>query len=468
MRVVHAMMLLVIFVLATACSEPGDSFNIISTDPRIGDVSGDRAARDPSGSMVTDIVVLVVDTLRADAFGCGTDADMPFTEAFFAEHGTCFARASSSAPWTTPGTVGVLSGTHPSTNRVFEYIGTSNVLSEDIWLAGELLKGYGFKSGQASANPMAWQQAGIESRFDEAANLPLPSSDDLQQENDRTILEGYADLRTKLGHKAVIHLQPMSPHSQWCPTEANTWVTAEDGKAYDICHLDPSTSDSFREAVLSGDQMLLEAVKSLYREEVSLLDIELASFLSSLDLTRTVVVFTADHGDQFMEHGRFEHGNSVFREEVRVPLAMAGPRIPKGTSVTDIPVSTVDILPTIFTVLGAELDPQFEGRSLLRLAKGTDPNGMLGRAYCENPAGNEQIHWMDQGITVSLPEGGIYTLIRKGDDGTTYLYDEVADPEQEINLAGDPSIQWIYDLLLPMLPTDFGPVQPWDEWMGAF
>ena len=79
----------------------------------------------------------------------------------------------------------------------------------------------------------------------------------------------------------------------------------------------------------------------------------LASFLAGPERReRTLVILSADHGEAFNEHGFFRHGQSVYEEEIHVPLIVWGPGVVPGRR--RVPVSHVDVLPTVLGMLGIE------------------------------------------------------------------------------------------------------------------
>jgi arylsulfatase A-like enzyme len=107
-------------------------------------------------------------------------------------------------------------------------------------------------------------------------------------------------------------------------------------------------------------------LEGLYDAEVASLDGELRKTFAALKrqglLDDAIVVFTADHGEEFHEHGHFGHGQALFEEGVRVPLIFVGPGIAAGR--VDENVSLVDVAPTLLDLLGLQPQPSFEGRSL--------------------------------------------------------------------------------------------------------
>jgi len=77
-----------------------------------------------------------------------------------------------------------------------------------------------------------------------------------------------------------------------------------------------------------------------------------------------VVIITADHGEEFKEHGRMAHGHALYNESIRVPLIIVGPGITAGKRIDDN-VSLIDVAPTILDLAGLPSQSTFEGSSLL-------------------------------------------------------------------------------------------------------
>ncbi|MEB2310665.1 MAG: sulfatase-like hydrolase/transferase [Sorangiineae bacterium] len=103
------------------------------------------------------------------------------------------------------------------------------------------------------------------------------------------------------------------------------------------------------------------------------IDERLTRFLSGLP-PESIVVLTADHGEAFGEHGAYNHGATLFQEEVRVPLVLCAPaRYGLGAPrVVDAPVGLVDVLPTLTELLGIAVDYPLHGQSLVPyLRRGT-------------------------------------------------------------------------------------------------
>jgi arylsulfatase A-like enzyme len=133
-----------------------------------------------------------------------------------------------------------------------------------------------------------------------------------------------------------------------------------------------------------------------------------------------VIVLTADHGEEFGDHGGRYHGTTVYEEQVRVPLVIVGPRVRRGVRVQAV-VQTIDLLPTTLSALGIPRPARVRGRDLGPLLTG--------------PAAT------DGGF--AFVEAGDYALVASGNDrlvcqrraAACALYRLDADPAERNDLA---------------------------------
>jgi hypothetical protein len=132
------------------------------------------------------------------------------------------------------------------------------------------------------------------------------------------------------------------------------------------------------------------------------------------------VVFFADHGEEFFDHGDLEHGHSLYDELIRIPLAFWGPGVQAGR--VSEPVSQLDIAPTILELLGFASGTT-DGVSLMPYLKGERPSlGERPRAFGRPLYGEES--W---GSVV----GSSKYMTRKGKE---WIFDLASDPKEENNL----------------------------------
>lgn len=163
----------------------------------------------------------------------------------------------------------------------------------------------------------------------------------------------------------------------------------------------------------------------------------LAAAIHSLGLTEnTILIFTSDHGELFGAHGR-RAKNIFYEEAVRVPFMIRWPGILAQGESRDICVNTVDILPTLLSLMGLSIPAQVEGSDLslfLRDGNKTTEDGCL--MMCTGPTaifgnGCEWRAYRTKRYT--------YAIFRQ--DGQELLFDNIADPYQMHNLADDPACE---------------------------
>jgi arylsulfatase A-like enzyme len=177
---------------------------------------------------------------------------------------------------------------------------------------------------------------------------------------------------------------------------------------------------------------------------LSYIDDSFATIVADLEargmLDDTLIVITADHGEQFGENDLTEHGNSLYRASIHVPLSFTLPqRVPAGVRV-GAPVSLRDLAATVVDVLGVSPSP-FPGHSLAPLWS-EDPEARVvpeTSVLTEISKGiNTPPHVpVTKGDMKSLVEGDLHFILNG--DGTGELYDMRADPREEHDLADTPA-----------------------------
>jgi arylsulfatase A-like enzyme len=159
-------------------------------------------------------------------------------------------------------------------------------------------------------------------------------------------------------------------------------------------------------------------------------------------LDRTLVIVTADHGEGLGEHDLFDHGESLYRTEVRVPLLVVLPERSQHQGVVRETVSLRDLSATITDLVGLGPGSPFPGRSLAGLWRDTSPEaasdsgvGAISELAASNPANpNQGRSPASRGPLVSLASGD-FVYIRNEGDGSEELFDERDDPRELTNRA---------------------------------
>jgi arylsulfatase len=314
-----------------------------------------------------DIVLITVDTLRADrlglyGYGRGTT---PQLDRWFAD-GVVHERAYATAASTSPSVVSLLTGLYPSEHRVRLLY---QLVPDDVRLVTDWLPA-SYQTAAVVSNVVLTEAAlGIARRFDHYDAVVD------EKESGRDVHERRAERTTDaavawVGEQAdparplflwVHYIDPHGPYRAPDPWHGRMRhrgsVPVEPERILAYMRL-PGVADA------------LDYVDR-YDEEVAYVDASVDRLLRALEarrgLDRTLVAFTADHGETMAERRLwFRHGWHVFDEIVRVPLLLRGPGVEKGRSA--IPVSGVDVVPTLLRHAGVPLPAGWSDVDLRRVA----------------------------------------------------------------------------------------------------
>lgn len=336
-----------------------------------------------------NVVILVVDTLRADRltpYGYPRETS-PAIARWLAQPGTVFDRAYAPAPWTLPSMVGLMTGRSPGAlNR-----GTAGsfALPEDVPVLAERLSELGYATAGLYANPTLHEGNGFARGFD-VFYTPPPEVASLRLHGDTLLDRAVPWLRERQDR---LHEQPfflyvhfLDPHDPYVNpvNDERGWPwLSESGEGESAGTLTgESVHGLYTGAVsLRPSPEAAEAdvawLSALYDGEVAYADRCVGELLEVLEpevLANTLVVLTADHGEEVYDHGGWKHGETLYQEQIRVPLVLrwdAGP-VPAGARISE-PVSLLDLLPTVLAAVGAEVPAETEGIDLLPPLTGEDP-----------------------------------------------------------------------------------------------
>jgi arylsulfatase A-like enzyme len=184
--------------------------------------------------------------------------------------------------------------------------------------------------------------------------------------------------------------------------------------------------------------------RDIYDAGIAYLDSQLGDLFRELDrrglLNNTLIIVAADHGNEFAEHGLVEHGNSLYRLSVEVPLVLSFPgHVPEGRRVAE-PVSLRNLAATVIDLLPPGQQARFPGRSLARFwtGAGETPDTIIATVEQDNTA--PAWYPISQGDLESVAYGG-FRYIRNEGTGIEELYDFEHDVLERWDLAGTDSGQ---------------------------
>jgi len=316
-----------------------------------------------SPSARDSILLVVVDTLRADIADGGMDGEAsPMPElARIAEGGVRYTQAVSPAPWTLPATASLLSGWNPHRHRFGESVSAWEVTTGDpaaLYLGGAM-RDAGYLTAAFVHNPYLRPYFGFGTGFYTMRPYHGRALDGV------ALALGW--LSDHSGDPSFTLLHLMDPH--W-PFDAPPGFGAERQPCW--------RCDTLLAAQYSGATPEDKAeLRRRYSAEVRFTDAMLGRFYDALSqagaLDHTWLIITADHGEEFWEHGGFLHGHSLYDELLRVPLVVVPPRADtnarRGVRI-ETQVRLEDVAATMLEIAGIDPGRAKDGTSLLALPDG--------------------------------------------------------------------------------------------------
>jgi len=423
----------------------------LAEDPGVNLFWGQPAVYYPRERRHRNVLLIGVDTLRMDAaspFGGRGDLTPNLQE--FSRTATSFPRTWSQCPWTLPSFSSMLTGRLPSS------IGATMLswqLPDRAVGIGEMLLPYGWSTGTVCSNTYLGNSSsgfhqGMEGLWYQY-NVPAVAS--IQKAMD------FINRSKDRDWFCFLHFQ--DPHTPYEPPREFAerfcdplyqgpykWSFRDDGK-WKFSDEIPREED-------------IRQARGLYDAEVAYLDQSLAAlfdFLVQNDLAdETLVIFAADHGEEFYEHGKFEHGQSHFEEEVHVPLMIAGEGFPAGERI-ETSVGNFDIVPTILRYLGLPSSDNLAGVPLQDVVAGAVPEERV-------IFGEDNIRGTQRKFAVRWP----YKCVLDFVTGQTVLFDLEADPN-EMNDIADSNPDIVDDLSRRIISAMLPEESTFHVWfMGSF
>jgi choline-sulfatase len=377
-------------------------------------------ARHPAEPAARHVVLVTLDTTRADRLGCygRAGAGTPWLDAL-AARGTRFARAYSVVPLTLPSHVSILTGLYPAHTGV--HANGETRMRDGVQLLQEILARQGFFTAAAVGGyPVSHRfpvRRGFEA-FDDRLTDPRNAAG-LERDAGEVVRAALGQLGARGDRRLFLWVHFYDPHDPYDP---------------------PSP---FRER-FSTDP---------YQGEIARVDAALADLAAALEQTLhgepVLYCVLGDHGEALGEHGEDTHGFFLYEPTVRVPLILAGPRVERGATRTDL-ASTVDVAPTILSLLGLEAPKDVDGVPL------DAPSGRersQRRLALETELPYRNYGWSPLRSAIDGP-------IKLIDAPKAELYDVLQDPSERTNLLvnrqGDAANlrSWIAETLGPMAKPD--------------
>ncbi len=382
------------------------------------------------------VILLSLDTLRRDAVGAYRGMQQSFTPHLdaFARDAVIFEGARAAVPFTQPSHMTMFTGLSPVVHRV---TGERRKLSPAIPTLAELLKAADFSTHGLVVNYWMKEEFGFGRGFDQydlhdEATTLAPDLNAAAYE----ILEA----NTKRDARTFLFVQYFDAHSDsrettktplpyWSPPQYRADLK-EDEAIY--CDSKKRCATLFLQfsdyGAVPFSATFLGGLREQYDRGVQYLDAELGLFFAKLEelglYDRSLIIVTADHGEEFREHGKFLH-SQPYEESIAIPLLIKLPENHSaGVRVKGL-VSTEDILPTVLELMKLPAPRYGSGESLL-------PSILTGHTRRELLLSQHK----NKKARFALLDGR-YKLIFDKRKGTSLLFDLDEDPGEKNDLAQD-------------------------------
>ena len=371
-----------------------------------------------------NVILIIIDTLRADHLSCyGYHRETSPSLDSLAASGTRWENFQAQAPWTLPATATIFTGLNAKQHGTGRRLDGDHRLHVEVPIISTIFSNAGYRTCGIFNVALLNENHGFSRGFDHyscagfgGGRAAITVDEFLEW------LESGNDTRPFM---AVIHFfdvhdpyDPPSPYdTMYFPDDTLTesvWEVAEGGRIVHPEHL--------------------EHFLSRYDGGITWVDTQLGRLFGELRMRgyadSTIIMITADHGEEFLEWGFIGHGGHLYQEVLHIPLFIVGPGIPAGEVIIE-PAGQFDILPTLLSICSIEDATNFEGVDLFSKAA-RDPRPI--------PASQLMFNGQVLGQTaiVSILSGNMKGLVtRRGSTDSYFIFDLQNDPHEQVPLEAD-------------------------------
>jgi arylsulfatase A-like enzyme len=356
----------------------------------------------------------MLDTMRVDRLTHrGHAKDLTPNLSRVAQEGVDFTRAIAASPWTGPSVASVVTGRYPdelgmrdlddplprAATTLAEALGAAGWATAAVVSNGFVASWFGHDQGYGHFRQ--------ESYTGEDGNYtPVFTAD--------WVTDAALEWIASAPQPFFLYAHYTDPHDPYLPPQSWRDRFAESGEAVPDELLQ---RQAFTRAPLTPGQV--ERIQGMYDASIAFTDHEVGRLLDRLP-PRTLIVIVGDHGEEFLEHGAFLHGHTVYEELLHVPLIFRGPGVCAGAS-HDVPVSHVDIAPTVLDLVGVPPLDDPTGRSLVPELQHVDPQAAPRALFAVREYG---------GVKYVAAYRDSWKLIASQETGQTVLFDLSTDPAE--------------------------------------
>ncbi len=330
----------------------------------------------PPATPAPNLVVVSVDTLRADHLGC-YGYPRPTSPAIdrFRRDAALFEQAIAQAPSTLPSHASLLTSLVPQ--RHGASWAARRAIPEEVVTLPEVLRGAGYRTAAFTGGGQMHPSNGLAQGFDlyrvtgplplaETVAAALPWLDELDE---------IGELDERRRSPFFLFLHTYETHHPYTP-DAETLALFDDGYSGPLpAKIGVGLLDRVNRGELAIDARDVAHIVAAYDAEIRSMDRGFADLLRHLRerglYEETMIVLTSDHGEEFGEHERVGwHSHSLYDELLRVPLVVKFPAGRHAGAAVEGQVRSLDVAPTALAALGIAPPPEFEGIDLAPVLAG--------------------------------------------------------------------------------------------------
>ena len=401
------------------------------------------------------VILIQADTLRRDHLGVyGYERETAPTLRKLASEGTRFANYTTQATWTKVSTPTLMTALYPSSHGVADFLdhlpASANTLAESF-------RGAGFATLSYSSVLFTGQFTNLHKGFEELhedGSVANPGSSKTARE---FIDRLAAWLETHRDTPFFVFLHVFDPHDPYEPSAPYNAMWADPAKKEEHEKHSKDVKKFIKDPLMrqfgmpARDELQKAGIdpaayvqydQGWYDGSIRAMDVEIARLVERLRTLGvdddTLFVFLSDHGEEFLDHGRMFHGQTVYGELTQTPLIMRWPAvIPKGKVVDDV-VQTIDVFPTLLAFNGIAPPAGIQGQSLVPLITGEgqwkkrpaiSEKAKTSSAGAPPPLDTESFAIVDEGWKL------IHNTARPDGAPEFELYDFVKDPLNKTDVA---------------------------------
>ena len=405
---------------------------------------GQPMVRGPSKDARPNLLLISLDTLRADRLGCyGYEPPTsPFLDSLAASS-TLFLNNRGVAPYTLPTHATILTGLMPQRHGAVEV--SDRLDANRVAYLPRLLAKAGYVSAAFAAGGFVSHDFGFSVGFDRfgtvdpilsidadlAAADPKPGA--LRSTHNLDAAAGW--IEEHAGERWFLFLHSFIVHEYEAPERDLALFRVE---PLDTVGDDPSSYlGEQRRSDRTPSPDVIEHLSARYDATIHYADRMLAGLFQRLEqrglLEQTVVVITSDHGEEFFEHGGLGHATSLYAEMLNVPWIIRVPGGAAGNRILDL-VSQADLTPTVLDLLGLPGLAGIDGHSRAGLVVGGRRAGPTTPLYAQirTPLSRRSSLQVGQLKVIR----GDTTTVRRKAPSEWQLFDLDEDPGEQRDLAG--------------------------------